>query len=304
MHFGFKGLLCAAVLLVAASPVFASRQCDAAHRLARIHDFYLTLVTEKGTDRTRAAARLYPLIAEEDATSLFKDLKADVEFASFSKALASAIELSQEVITQAQFPTQALELHTANISHLAGLVRKTGCMPKGGGRGQGGTTNSQVKVGEDQTPQSALSPDARVQGFRSDAFNGELPVQTLVLTTAIALAFAICLGLILRSRRLRIYRVNRLPRQETRFSVDFTIDGPEAEKMTRKGQAIDVSLGGMKMKVGMQLDAGARLVLSLPIGDHSASVVWSNAHYAGILFDQNITEPDLLTLTFAKENSP
>ena len=56
---------------------------------------------------------------------------------------------------------------------------------------------------------------------------------------------------------------------------------------------LDVSAGGMKLAWPDAPPQGTAITASLPTGEKAGSVVWSNAHYAGVVFDQQLAQDEV-----------
>ena len=271
------------VLSILAASERARASCEAIGVLSVVHDRYQTILTKEGDKRSRAAARLYPYLAEVDTRRVARDLadKADAE--RTERVLNSARKLSEHVISGVTMSFFGLVPHTNNVTWLGELVSASDCPAiPAKNRKKYGSPAAGKPESENRTPWT------RVEAFAQDTpYLAEFTLIFIVAAGSI-------LGLILmRSRRFRIQRVKRLPRYPVDFllPLSYTDDQGTAQSLTVS--AIDLSLGGMKLGWANAPAENTALSLQLPQGEVPASVIWSNAHYAGVIFDSNITDDDL-----------
>ena len=294
----FKALLCTILLMSAPAILVAAPNCEGVQRLARIHDLYRALVDNDDLGKSRAAARLFPMLSERDPESFLQDLGIDTQVSRFSTALASGGNLAKAVITKPNQTPQALDHHKANISYLASLVQDSDCLSGSGYKqGAGGKFLQSAALNS-----QGLTSDTK--SSRSDRSRQPFSVATILIA---ALAFATVAGAVYflkKTRILRIRNVNRLPRSKIRLTVPIVVENPETGPQRQSASAMDASVGGMKLRLESPIPSGADVSLSLPFGERPAMVVWSNAHYAGIVFQANLSNTEFNTLFQKTKNSP
>jgi len=105
------------------------------------------------------------------------------------------------------------------------------------------------------------------------------------------------LRIVLKSHRVRAHLVSRLPRHPAQIEFDVHHKDDAGLAVKQRVKALDISTGGMKLRVETPMTQGTPLNLQLTLGEWTASVVWANAHYAGIMFDQMLSEAELERLT-------
>ncbi len=273
------------------SPVFAD--CDAVIRLARFHDGLRVIVTEDDPKRTRAAARLYPNLANMDFAGFIDKIDAGASTADLIAALETARELTRDVITAADLsPFRFLDARD-EVELLADFIDRSGCLD--GASGGGSSHSSDNQGSEDGTRKIEFGPKSGSQGA-AQASEGTTSLTLILSALAGLTVLAGLVAAIARSRRVKIHMAERLPRH--RISLDFpaTYTSENGTNGTRDVTALDISLGGMKLKLPDPPEGGEPIDLALPTGQQPATVIWSNTHYAGILFDERLDEADLQTL--------
>lgn len=287
-------ILCALIL-----PTPTVANCDAVHTLAAIHDNYRAILQETGTNRARAAARLYPLLANTDLSELAVNLKTEIEQDRWIDTLNSAENLAKDVISGLQLSQAGQAPHTNQVDWIAGIVRKSPCFKILGNTGFG-------TAGQTGWSQSPMSPQANKTPRKQKPANPStpFPLRTFTLVFLSVLSLGLILRIILRSRQVRAHLVSRLPRKSVQIEFDIHHKDNAGLDVKQRVKALDISTGGMKLKVETSISQGTPLNLELALGDWTASVVWANAHYAGIMFDRMLSDAELTRLTNPQENSP
>lgn len=100
-------------------------------------------------------------------------------------------------------------------------------------------------------------------------------------------------ALVLRTKKVKIYRMKRLPRRSINLTLPVTYETHENATKTQNVVAMDLSLGGMKLRTPDPMPEGTKVVLALSIRPIEASVVWSTTHYAGTMFDERLSDNEL-----------
>lgn len=265
----------------------ASANCDAVIRLAQLYDAFYAITRETGDIRTRAAARLYPQLATLDVEEFAEELDAGFSEEEIAEALTTARTLSREVIMDADLsPFRVLDSRD-EAAFLAEFIERSRCLSGASGGGGGGSAERETQNDDNGPKKLSFGPKSRSQGTKS-LVDTSKPATMGILIAAGLLALGASGFFIFRSRPVKIHMAERLPRH--RIRLDFTAAYAGAPHSVT---ALDVSLGGMKLKVPKPLDNGTFMELSLPHGATPATVIWSNAHYAGILFDERLDKADL-----------
>ena len=293
-----KALLCTILLMSAPAVLAASPNCEAVQRLARIHDIYRTLVDSDGVQQGRAAARLFPMLSEIDPQAFLKGLGIDADVSRFATAFFSAGNLAKAIVTDPTRPPEALDHHNANVSYLASLVHKSECFAEDA---------SQTGNGRRSLQNTSFDPDGPLSdtdGSQTRQNTQPFPIMPILVIALVLGAAAGLVYFLKKTRILRIHMVNRLPRRKIRLTVPILVEDPETGPNRQSASAMDASVGGMKLRLEEPIPAGADLSVSLPFGDCPALVVWSNTHYAGIMFHANLTEDEYETLFQKTKNSP
>lgn len=280
-------------------PTSAIAKCDAWRTLVVIHDNYRAILLETGTKRARAAARLYPLLADMDRSELATDLISGIDQDRWDKTLTSAENLAKGVISGLQLSEAGQAPHTNQVDWIAGIVRKSTCFKLL-------RNNDLENSNRAFWSQSPVLSQTKNEPRKRKAPNpgAPFPARIFLLAFLSMLAVGLILRIILRSRQVRAHMVSRLPRSPVQIEFDVHHKDDAGRAIKQKVKALDISTGGMKLRVETPMTQGTQLELQLSFGDWAASVVWANAHYAGIMFDQMLSDTELKCLTNAQENSP
>ena len=278
-----------AVLTLVAWPTLTLARCEAVGVLTVVHDRYQTIIQEKGDTRARAAARLYPYLARINARKLSHDLNMDIDRERMERVLNAAQKLAEYVVSGVTLSFVGLAPHSQNVDWLGNVVRDSDCPTTPAATAQAARllASGGIESPDQDTDSRSDHPEPSIGDPRS--------LLTALLILAIVLLAAILIFLI-KSRSLRIRRVKRLPRFTVGFPLSLTFADDTGNDQTLTVTAVDLSLGGMKIAWSDAAPDKTPLTLILPIGEVLASVIWSNAHYAGILFDRNISQDDLQVL--------
>ena len=277
-----KATLIICFLLTIPAPAFAI--CDAVESLARIHNNFYVMLSAQGDLRARAAARLYPFLKALKPVEFAEALEIGDQSRRWEAIHLSISRLSREIIMGTEHPQSVLDRQTNNLAWIEKVILESGCLLDVS-RGTGGSR--QAPGGSDTSTDKEPPKDLN---SKTSFLSAVLPIKILILLLAGAAI------LILRSRRYRIVKLGRLPRHSIDFTFDITHVDATVADIGQRVSAVDLSLGGMKIKVEKTIKEGVFLHLHLPIGERIGSVVWSNNFFAGILFEHNLTEEELDTL--------
>lgn len=260
----------------------SDKACEAAETLARVHDRYHAVV--QGTDdlRARSAAQLHgwlPTLNARGLANLLAEGGTEVDADRLSRILDGARRLSRDLITGTPPTMVGLAPHIENVDWLAETVRASGCL-------------SRFAEPEQADGAETLSAGTAIgAGGEGQPLFGKLVLPLLALLGLGAVAYAV--HAIRKSRTYRVMQVARLPRHFTTAVVDVAYETPARGARKEKVTGLDISAGGMKLAWPEAPPRGTLLKIRTPLGERTASIVWSNAHYAGIMFDQVMTEDEL-----------
>ena len=281
------GAFLALVICCLVATPAVSANCEAVIRLAQLYDAFYAITRETGDIRTRAAARLYPQLATLDVEEFAKELDAGFSEEKVAEALTTARILSREIIMDADLsPFRVLDSRD-EAEFLAEFIERSRCLAGASGGNGGGSTSSDPENDDSGEKKLTFGPKSGSQGAKS-LVDTSKPATMAILIGAGILALGASGFFAIRSRRMKIHMAERLPRHRIRLDFTAAYAGASGAAGSHSVTALDVSLGGMKLKVPEPLDNGTQMELSLPIGPVSATVIWSNAHYAGILFDERL----------------
>ena len=197
-----------------------------------------------------------------------------------NRIFSAAHRLSRDLIT-GQKPTMVgLAPHIENVDWLADTIAATGC------------------VESFSSPQTVSAPPRTTSKATPPRTKGSNPMSLDIGLILAGLGGVALIALIIAFRKTRTYRImqaDRLPRHLTTISVKLSYETPMRGPQSIEVTGLDVSAGGMKLAWPEAPPRGTHLTMTLPVGERTASEVWSNAHYAGVVFDHQL-EPDELDL--------
>ena len=176
--------------------------------------------------------------------------------------------------------------HRDNIAWLPRAGRATGCVPR---------FETAEPDEEADNAQGSLGSTGHTGTAAASRATNLWPL----LSAAGIVALAALVYVVRTSRLYRIAEVERLPRHFTTIAIDVAYETPARGPQSIRLTALDISAGGMKLAWENAPPRGTALSVRLPQGERGASVVWSNAWYAGIMFDQHIPQDELAPLISA-----
>lgn len=266
-------------------------RCEGAAALAGVHDAYRAMLVESGRQRALAAQTFLILQGRDEGSQLAGRLARagfDVPEDRLARALRDGGALARHVIAGGT-PPPGLGHHSANVNFLNSTYVATGCrsaLPTVK-RPPGGTSPFPVQTATTQRQRKDEPPDIV-----------KLSLYAMIGCSALLLAVLGGHG-VLTSRHMRKSVVERQPRTPVSIEVDVTFER-ENQISRLRVRVIDISVGGMKVEWKDPPKAGANLMVTLPMGERGGGVMWSNAFYAGIMFDEFLTETELGNLSSAK----
>ena len=274
----------------------AVARCENAWALAVIHDSYRAMLIETGRQRLDAARTMLVLLGKDDGSQLAGRL-ARISYSTSEARLARAFRdggtLARFIVIGGR-PPPGLSYHSTNVEFLSGAFLATGCrntMP------QAQQGNQAQQRTPDVSPRTRPEPETRKTDFRSTDFR-KMSVFVMAGLSAVLLA-ALGVQRVLKSMHVRRSRVERQPRVPVSFDIGvvFRRDGQNQRIQVR---AMDASAGGMKVDWANPPQVGTDVMLTLPNGERSGKVMWSNAFYAGLMFDEFLTQDDVAQLASLK----
>lgn len=283
----YWGLLFALLTCATSVPSPLWADCDAVLRLSALYDGFMAVTREKGDQQKRIAARLYPNIASANFSSLVADLNSGPLHNSLQLALEDARDLTRDVLTTSDMSAfRALDV-ADNMQVIATFITASDCPAAKPGNERASAPGLGGKQGQtDLGPSSPSQAGANSSNTASASTLGIVVVGTTLAIGGLATA-------IFRSRPAKIYRMKRLPRRSISLSIPASYETEENSTKNQDVVVMDISLGGMKLRMPDPMPDGAKVILKLPIRPVPGSVVWSTAHYAGIMFDDRLSDADL-----------
>ena len=279
-----RRLYLALITCVWGAPIPAAANCDAVIELAILYDGFFAVSQTKGDQQRRIASRLYPNIAATNFASFANTLDAESVQDDIRRALTNARDLTRNLLTS----TDPLSFNASDmleeVQVIGDFLTASDCPMLLAGT-SGGTGTGFTRIGEPRGTDGS-APHRRPKATTSSS-------TLIVIVASIVLGAGTLASLILRSRPAKIYRMKRLPRKSIQLAIPASYVTDDSIPVARQVIALDISLGGMKLRTPDTLTDGTKIDLALKTGPISASVVWSTAHYVGILFDERLSETEL-----------
>lgn len=264
------------VLFLILAPVQAHARCEGAIMLGTFHDAYRATLTGEGANRRDAAVTLLFIAGGQNSTDFARRI-------AFSGATISADRLHEALKDAEDLATRTLQnlsvldrdfRHGRNVQWLGDTFLLTDCQ------------NSPLAAS--RTP-SATSFEA---GSPKKPEETEFP--WIVAVVALAFALVGYSGYRLHtSFTMRLRRVERQPRTPIKLSLQASYAFPDGQIRTVDVDAVDISLGGMKLSWENAPPVGTAVTLSEPLGEKTCRITWSNSFYAGSMFDEQLSEDEL-----------
>lgn len=269
------------------TPVLAN--CDDLQPLAVMHDNYRALLSETTPQsKATAANQLIELVTVYPARifkNSFESMSLDIELARLEKVLVDSFFLSRDILFERVSTETMPQYHRRNADWLTDLIARTGCF-----------------IQPTSTPSQASAERASSIKTALQNLDLQFPSQQdgLARTAFVVFFVALLIGAtgyaIYGSRYFRIKRVERLPRHTIAFKAKATFNSAITPIIV-----LDISMGGAKIECDHPPVDKQEIVLHLPCGSVPATIVWSTAFYAGVMFETHLSE-DMLQRILDDDN--
>lgn len=274
-----------------------SMACDRAPELKALHDAFRAIESPtNASERRRAAQTLAETIRQTDVLGLASRLNADgipVDTARLARDFSHGADIAHATLTGADLAGSLQSArHAERTAHAAGVLRRAGCS-------QNLEPKSAIDISQAGNGMADDGDVVRSEAPGRPMSDGlSLPLQTVLLLAGLLGLAGISFWLWRRSLRFRAAQVDRLPRHPVHVIVGVEFEDPLLPPAT--ATSVDISLGGMKLSNSDKLPPGTRLLVDTgiegPAQTIGATVVWSNPHYCGIVFDQMLSEDDIILI--------
>ena len=285
MRIVLKSLIFLAASLIQTAP--ASARCEGAVMVGTLHDAYRAAFFEAGDLRQKGAITILFTAGGRTGTDLATAM-ARAGVTADADRLQHSVEAGTALAT-ALISGQPLPEgydHEAHIAYLGTLFARSRCANSAAAATPGGSAHG-IAAPEQANAQSGL-----LGKDTSSAVKAGLFVAMLTVVTGLAYAaHRIWTSLAMRRRR-----VERLPRTPISLGFDLTYTDADGNMKQSKVEALDLSAGGMKLSWPDPPAPGTTVTLTLPIGSRLGQVMWSNAHFAGAMFDDRLSKAELETI--------
>ena len=249
--------------------------------LGRLHDAYLATLMESGQTQTSAATTLLVIVGGKNATALARQVERSGIRLPSDRLLAvmqDAAKLAQATLLGVLLPSDRFH-HSRNIEWLGDAAHRTGC--------RDGIAASDTRAPATDTQRVRQAPAEEPWKF---------PFFEIAVAAAGLALIAFLVNEIRASRPYRVHRTERLPRIPISMELALTTTDDEGTVQQIAATALDFSAGGMKLDWPDPAPAGTAVSISLPFGATPATVIWSNAFYAGIMFDELLDKEQVNSL--------
>lgn len=281
--------LALATLLLTCVPLASHARCQGAVMLARLHDAYRALLVDSGHVQTNAAAALLVVIGAKDATALSRQVAQSGESIDPDRlrdTMEDAAGLAEQFMTARQLPDDRFR-HSQNVEWLGDIVNRTDCRDSFTAIG-----TSFQSTSYDQPVQRQRVP----RKTKQDQFLEFLA--WLFGASAVVGAVGYGIDKFRNSHRYRTQMLERMPRHPVSIELELTYTSPSGDMHQTKVSALDVSAGGLKLDwKDNNAPPGTIVTVALPDGQKLATVMWSNAYYAGVMFDTMLSRKQLAALS-------
>lgn len=268
---------------VLCAPLSASARCAGAVAFGTLHDAYLATLTGSAETQNRSARTVLVTIGGTSVERIAKGLQragVEVDLPRLGNALRDAETLATRTLEGQRSDQDDTFHHSQNVTWLAKLFLSTGCAysPK-----------TASAVPSYATPPSTAKPDVSY-GSRSTTISWIWPVGLGAIVTVLTGYKAS------RSMMMRRRQMERMPRFPISLPLNVTFTDTEGEMQQTDVEALDISQGGFKLKWDDAPPPGILVTLDLLGRQRMATVAWSNAYFAGIIFETALNKTELRAL--------
>ena len=282
----FLKLLPCLVLTLCLSPAVAQARCTGAEVLGGLHDAYRATLLESGETLQQGAMKLLFLAGDQEPTEFSRRVsRAGVELSTdrLSKVLSDGKSLASATLNGTRTDEDRFR-HGLNIQWLADVFLQSGC------------ELSPPILGEDTEQLISMSPSIHPKPGMNVGSSKTGQLLLLLAATLVVLGAVLGIHKLHNSFVMRRRRAERLPRTPISLQVQAAYAYPDGTVRSERVEAVDISLGGMKLNWPQPAPAGAQVTLTTPVGERGAQVTWSNSFYAGLMFETQLTDEELQSL--------
>jgi len=304
-------LLLVSFSLMLGSPVAAGTSCDAERLLAAVGVSYEQLIGEDKEDRLRGAYHLKSLVPSLHPGWLAMQLKGDsaiepellglylMQIEAHSDAAIDGITfvpLQNDGLAFleriANGPCGSETSESLNLLAAAGAGQANTGQADTGQAGAG--TNSDTGSGNGKPALGQGDGISALAAMLIEPNKGAILRWLVIAGGVVGGAFGA--NFLFRSTAFfRQGREKRHPRKP--FTAQFGVRLGDEEA---QASGVDISVRGMKFALNLEEDQtpelGLPMKLLLPIGELGATLVWSNAHFAGVVFDRRLEDSEFASL--------
>lgn len=265
----------------------ATARCADAVMLGGLHDAYNATLRGSHDVRQRAATALLVFVGGQTGKSLSRQLARDGIDAPpdrLEALLSQAQTLAQDVLNSNLVAVDTYR-HGRNVDWLASLYLSSGCQ------------NSMSTTSQNVGAASYENARHRTQDEKtSNLLQGKTSKVVMVVIGILLFALAVGIYRFSQSFIMRRRMVERLPRFPIALSLDLTFTDPDGNMQQASGDIVDISQGGLKLSWPDPPPAKTLVTVTLLATQRLGQVMWSNNHFAGVMFETRLTRPELKSL--------
>ena len=252
---------------------------------------YQTTLNGDPKQQRRAAKTVLVIAGQQSGDRLAAQIAhsgAGVDILRLSDILSDALDLATASLSDV--PSEEPDFrHAMNVAWLAELYAASHCR------------NSDAHASLTPAGDAEARAHLRAPGIGGDMLAARA---STVAMAGLALLAAGAIGgyVVVRAPPMRKRQVERQPRFPISLRLDLTFTTPEGELKEAWGEALDISQGGLKIRWDDPPPPDTLTSLTLLGITRLSRIVWSNHHFAGLMFEVGLTKAELKSLKEA--NAP
>ena len=267
------------LLLLGAEPGLA--QCTQLAPLARFHDAYRQVLSAPHASDPRLAYTLmaYATLTKKTFLESPSTEPLDIGDRKLERILRDANNLANSALSEIQ-TGEVPSVHEENVARIGRLLLGSGCF----GTGQ-----------QDQSLSTVVFDPSAIGGRKDKVSTSRFPIQfgNLLSILAVLILAATTVFLASRSAFFRRKAAERMPRFQFSTTVRLTYSDSEGQRKTLLLDAVNISSGGIQLKWPSSCPSGTSVELAFLDTQRKANVVWSNNHFAGLVFENVLSDDEL-----------
>ncbi len=270
------------------SGVKADDRCTGPMMLSRYHDAYLSLISETGQTQRNSAKALLVIVGDKNAKAMARQIQKSGQSIDEDRLLATMEDASEFAqLTLSGMPPSSGNIfqHSQNVDWLGDVYTRTGCLEYMASLAAAARREWEKAEAERIAAKAPKTKQEELLTFFGMFFG----------TVGLVGGTAYGVTAYRKSHGFRKKSVERMPRRPIKINMKVMYTNPDGDMQEAVVSALDISVGGMKVDwPDNNAQQGTTItLLETPIGQRMASVMWSNAYYAGIMFNDVLSKREL-----------